>query len=238
MPDKKSTTPDDSARYNVVYHVATLNHWRDVVRGQIELLARNRYWDSLTVSIGSDEVPMADEAVRIIKGLMPSSDVRFRHFRLEAFEHGAMSLVDEMAEQDLPILYFHAKAVSYSPINPYKETWRKYLNRIVSEADQWARFLIQSEYDACGQLAVHDSAHGFTYFAGNFWLAKSAYLRKLPKYSDFAKSNVGENQPFDRHFAELAVNRSRNMHGFAIDGTNLTPDAVYPYLYKTCVSGA
>ena len=44
---------NDSARYNVVYHVATLHHWRDLVRGQLALLLRNRSWNSLAVSIAT-----------------------------------------------------------------------------------------------------------------------------------------------------------------------------------------
>jgi hypothetical protein len=228
----------NSALYNVVYHVATLNHWRDVLRGQMELLGRNRCWNSLTVSIGCGDVSSADEVVAIIKDLLPGSNVRFHRSPLERFEHGAMALVDELAEQDLPILYFHAKAVSYSPINPFAETWRKYLNRIVTEADQWARFLIPSQYDACGQLMVHDASHGYTYFAGNFWMAKSQYLRKLSRYEDFAGSPIGNREPFDRHFAELAVNRSKVMRGFAIDGSSLTPDTMCAYLHKASGGGS
>jgi hypothetical protein len=221
--------------YNVVYHVATLNHWREVVRGQMQLLARNRFWKSLAVSVASNEAATVDEAATIIRGQMPKGEVRFVRSQLETFEHAAMKMVDDVARDGLPVLYFHAKGVSYSPANPYAETWRKYLNRIVTDADEVARNLTRSKHDACGQLMVEDPTHGFTYFAGNFWMAKGTYLMNLPGYVEFAKSGVAGHQPFDRHLAELSVNRTRTIRAFAIDGTRLTPEGVCPYLYKTCV---
>src|SRR4029078_11775645 len=151
----------EGVQYNVVYHVATLNHWRDVVRGQLGVLARNRFWRSLTVSIACAGAPTANEADAIIRGMFAARDVRAVHFPLESFEHRAMDLVDEVAGEGLPVLYFHAKGVSYAPVNLYAETWRKYLNRLVEGADETARNLMNPEDDACGQLMVHDPGHGF-----------------------------------------------------------------------------
>src|SRR5579859_5078012 len=224
----------EAIRYNVVYHLATLNHWREVVRGQMALLAKNRLCKSVTVSIGSGDASGANEAVAIIRSEIPSADVRFRGFGLEMFEHGAMGVVDEVAGEGLAVLYFHAKGVSYSPVNLYAETWRKYLNRLVEGADDVARSLVNSEYDACGQLMVHDPGHGITYFAGNCWMAKAEYLRGLRPYAEFLKTPVAGMAAGDRHLAELAVNREKRMRGFAIDGTWLTPEGVVGYLHKMC----
>ena len=110
--------------YHVVYHVATLNHWQRVVLEQMALLAANRGWKSLTVSIASDTDAGADDAARLITGLLPSSNVRFFRFPLTAFEHAAMDLADDLAGQDMPVLYFHAKAVGYNPPDGFAEDWR------------------------------------------------------------------------------------------------------------------
>jgi len=226
----------EPVQYNVVYHVAMLNHWREIVRGQMGLLAKNRLWKSLTVSVGTADASGVNEVIAIIREVIPSAELQVRQFGLELFEHGAMGLADEVAAEGLPVLYFHAKGVSYSPVNLYAETWRKYLNRLVEGADDVARNLVNSGYDAGGQLMVHDPAHGFTYFAGNFWMAKGEYLRGLQPYAEFARSPGAGLVPMDRHLAELAVNRAKRVRGYAIDGTLLTPEGVVGYLHRTCVA--
>jgi hypothetical protein len=46
-----------------------------------------------------------------------------------------------------------------------------------------------------GFRALHfvDAQHGFTYFAGNFWMAKAGYLRELPPYAEFLRQQQGQN---------------------------------------------
>jgi len=221
---------NDQFQYDVVYHVAVMNHWRDVVQEQMALLGGNRNWKSLTVSVGSDAEGPAEQAADLIRGIVGLREVRFFRLPLGMYEHGAMDLVDEVAGRGLAVLYFHAKAVSYTPPHAAFEDWRRYVNRLVAEADRWAEFLARSEFDACGPMKLVDGDRGFTYFAGNFWMAKAEYLKGLGRYREFAASGAGSLEHMDRHLAEMAVDRGKRMRGYAIDGTLLSPLTVWWHL--------
>jgi len=41
---------------------------------------------------------------------------------------------------------------------------------------------------------------------------------------------TAQKKPGDRHLAELGINRTKQMRGYAIDGTLLTPQTVWQYL--------
>src|SRR5205823_955590 len=94
-----------------------------------------------------------------------------------------------------------------------------------------SEFLSKMPYDACGPLLTIDPAHGYRYFAGNFWMARAAYLRGLPAYGEFIE-NPGTEAfgPGDRHLAEIALNRTKQMRAYATDGTDLTQAYVFTYL--------
>lgn len=225
------------ASFNAVYHLAALNHWRDVLAEQLPLLLRGQVGgtgpglNGLWVTVAAADPATAAEAAARIDAAVEERvrrrgmdlPVRLYHTALGEFEHQAVRLADEVAQSDdRPVLYFHAKAVSYNPPWPTGEAVRRYLNRLVADAARWAGFLTASGYDACGPLRIHDASHGYTYFGGNFWMARAEYLRGLTPYRDFiTRTPVPGFSVGDRHFAELAVNRDGRMNGYAIDGTNL-----------------
>ena len=221
-------TPEYSTKFRVVYHVALLNHWREVMREQLPLLLANKNIAELHVTIGTDANTEEQEATALLRDFVERKDAVgsccWYRTALHECEHKAMMLVDQLARRDdMPVLYFHGKGVSYSPPVSSNESFRKYLNRLVAEADRWAEFLAQSDCDACGPLLFLDETHGLQFFAGNFWMAKASYLRSLVLYEEFASNPGAALTPWGRHLAEMAVNRMGRMRPHAIDGTSLTP---------------
>jgi hypothetical protein len=191
------------------------------------------------VTVGADSSALAASCSELVEKEFGSSGraipVQISTHRLDEFEHPAMALIDDVVRQDdAPVLYFHAKGVSHSPPVPLFETWRGYLNQFIAEADGWAQLLqVQRDYDACGPLKLHESVNGFTYFAGNFWMAKAGYLRQLPPYAEFLRHPPPTYlPPYDRHLAESAVNRTRSMRALAADNTDLNQESVWPYLQQ------
>jgi hypothetical protein len=210
--------------FNAVYHIATLNHWRDVVAEQVPLLAGNRNLNQLIVTVGGNGA----EAVDLVRSLIGRN---FHHavYPLNYFEHPAMDAADQIAaHDDLPVLYFHAKGVSYAGKLPLVERWRMVLNRLVKEADHWASFLAASDYDTCGSWLFTNPQLSF--FPGNFWLAKAGYLRTLPRYSGWVANPAPLGPPLDRHLAESAINRGNTMRPYLIEGASLNNETWLPYL--------
>ena len=63
-----------------------------------------------------------------------------------------------------------------------------------------------------------DLNHTYSYFAGNFWMARAEYLRQLPRYRQWVANPAPPLRPFDRYLAELAVNRGNRMRPYVTDG--------------------
>ena len=221
--------------FQAVYHVTTLHHWKDIAREQLELLFANQRLQKLTVTIA--QTPKAD--LPFLQNLFlqamerrPALKVLGHYCALAEFEHTAMRLVDQVARQeDMPVLYFHMKGVSHSPPDASCEAWRRHLNAFVAEADRWSEFLAKMPYDVCGPLLTSDPDHGFRYFAGNFWMARAAYVRELPPYVEFLEHpGVVALPPGDRHLAEVAVNRTNQMRAYATDQVKLSHSNLLSFL--------
>ena len=223
--------------FNAVYHVATLNHWRDVLAEQLPILLGNTSLKGLVMTIATDSDASARAAIDAAQAHIARSHrmIQFHPLicRLDEFEHAAMDAVDQLAAQDPdPILYFHAKGVSYSPRNELVERWRILLNRFVARADHWATFLDGSDFDTCGPFLMTDLGHLLSYFPGNFWLARPGYLRRLPRYADWVR-NPPLFEPFGRYLAELAVNRQNRMVPYITEGVALNNHTWLPFLRRT-----
>ncbi len=74
------------------------------------------------------------------------------------------------------MLYFHAKNVTLK--GPYNTKWRWLMNYLCLA--QWrTRVEELKDHDAVGLCCKHDSTWKWI-FAGNFWWARSSWLRRLP----------------------------------------------------------
>jgi hypothetical protein len=217
-------------RFNAVYHVTAINHWELILEEQGQVLFSNCNLKSLYVTVatasGGD---LARVVSRVGATAAYRNDLPIRYFpcNLDQFEHPALMFIDSLASRDpASILYFHMKGVSYSPPRPRLEAWRRYLNTFVGSADRWAEVLAQASYDACGPLLLSDEQHGFTYFAGNFWMATAAYIRRLPAYSSFIRRPGSPCfAPYSRYLAEVGINRARQMRPYSTDRSALTPQS-------------
>jgi hypothetical protein len=221
--------------FQAVYHVTTLNHWKDIAQEQLGLVLANRRLQALTVTIANTpeaDLPFLQMILLRAMERRPELKVVGHFCELREFEHPAMKLVDQVARQEeMPVLYFHMKGVSFTPPDGMWEKWRRYLNGFLGEADRWAEFLGKMPYDVCGPLLTTDEKHSFRYFAGNFWMARAQYLRGLPAYGEFLEHPKTEAfGPGDRHLAEIAVNRTQGMRGYAVDGKELKHDDVLMFL--------
>src|SRR3954469_22251748 len=117
--------------FQAVYHVTTIHHWKDIAQEQLAALFANQRLHALTVTIAN--TPEADlpflQAI-LLRAMERRPTLKgLGHFcKLEEYEHTAMRLVDQVARhEDMPVLYFHMKGVSFSPPDPVWETWRQHL---------------------------------------------------------------------------------------------------------------
>ncbi len=176
-------TTNDTVR--VIYHVATLGNWQEVVREQLDLLARSDLFEiELSfVGIGLDSVSRAARA-RGIECRVISQDSSVRQF-----ERGAIAYLESLAGvTETPLAYFHTKGVS-QPGDPKRASWRRTMGEAVLA--QWrTNVTFLDTFDVVGCNWISGRVGGHTYrphFSGNFFIARPAYVRTLPAFSSYYK---------------------------------------------------
>jgi len=107
------------------------------------------------------------------------------------------------APEDCYVYYCHTKGVSYKS-NQKSDIWRKWM--LDYTIKDWKRCIKGLEkYNACG-FTRHRSA----FFSGNYWWAKSIYIKTLP----YIQSSI------DRLEAERWIGKSSNKNFLYLNKTN------------------
>lgn len=170
------------------YHVYAAGAWAVPVREHVAALAGAGLRAPVTVGLAGPADARADAREAIGKALadagLPAvmrwaeADEGWEQVTLREVHTGVHAIPGEYA-----VLYAHTKgAHDASPVNA---AWRRTMTReLVGGHGRCAR-LLAAGCDAVGchwVTAPHDLATGF--YAGNFWMAKASYLRRLPPPAD------------------------------------------------------
>ena len=163
---------------HVVYHVASMGNWKDVVNHQLRLLrACELHRDVAITYVGSELQWLKDRCqVHGVNARIVRDDPNVQHYETFAMLH-----IEQLArETDRPILYFHTKGVS-NPGHAQKTAWRTLMEEWVIR--RWRENIKQLEnHDAVG---VSWWEQGEQHFSGNFWMANPDWIRKLPPFRSY-----------------------------------------------------
>ena len=172
----------------VVYHVAAMGDWQNVVVEQFRILDRAGLHEIRITHVGQGiEWLLAEAERRGIRATLVRTDPNTLHY--ETF---GMFEVERIAREEKPdraILYFHTKGVSRPDI-PAKRLWRRLMDHHV--VLKWRENVAQlANVDAVGVNWLQCSN---SHFAGNYWIARPDWIRKLPDYAEF--HNRGNRERF------------------------------------------
>lgn len=162
------------------YHICQLGDWQRVAREQLRAILDSGLYDAvdgLYVGVLGPSVLVLPEKCEIV---YTSPDVA--EAELPTLDH----LHQRAMEEDFTVLYLHTKGVSsgLQGKNPLaQQAWRKYMEYFV--VGQWQRCLSELQaHDAVGvQWSPRTPTHN-GHYSGNFWWARSDYLRTLPQVYD------------------------------------------------------
>jgi len=171
----------------VVYHIAAMGNWHDVIKDQFFKLRRCGLAQALRASGDTVRVTHVGHHLDVIEAEAALQDIPITIVRSDPntdhYETFAMMEIERLAkvEQiDRPILYFHTKGVS-NPDDRTKHVWRWTMERYV--LDRWRENLdILQERDAVG---FNWWNFGDEHFSGTFWMARAAWIRQLPDFVAF-----------------------------------------------------
>lgn len=194
-------TPKDTD-IQIVYHIATMNNWEDIVWEQLHRVQQSGLGDAcrrMTITVVG---PQVDKVHQIVKHFDFSNKMNIIHAgnALNAYEFPGIEMVQKIATKKphCKILYMHTKGVTHyqKPSEQPVRCWRRYMEYFT--IDKWKRCIRALETaNICG-VDYTRSIHGHYFFAGNFWWSTAAYaatceLRRNTRFDceDFIGRGVG-----------------------------------------------
>src|SRR6185503_10571017 len=161
----------------VVYHIASMGNWKEVVLDQLSLLQEVGINEVRVTHVGYELewIEWAFKRFGITLHIV-KSDPNTDHY--ETF---AMIEIERLArESELPILYLHTKGVS-NPGCQEKWLWRKAMeDHLIRNWKENLKAL--DDYDIVG---VNWISRERPHFSGNFWMARASWIRKLGSFIRF-----------------------------------------------------
>ncbi|MBS0634256.1 MAG: hypothetical protein JSR37_02180 [Verrucomicrobia bacterium] len=205
----------------IVYHIATLNNWEDIVQEQLSTLQKSGLsdrLDHLSVTVVGAEI---DRVHQLFSQLSFLDKVKIIHSSpsLDRYEFPGIEKVQEIAQRlpEAKILYMHTKGVLHyqRPTEQNVSLWRQYMEYFTIE--RWRDCVSAlDDVDICG-VDLSQSPSG-RYFSGNFWWARADYiqtcqLKQESRYNCEDFIGTGKN-PTIKSFHQSGEESSASSHDF------------------------
>lgn len=169
----------------IVYHLATLNNWKEIATEQLLTLEKSNLLEACTkmfvTVVGSD----IEQAIELFQNTTSSNKIEVIHASVEMNgEFPGIIMAKYLAEidADAKIFYMHAKGVRHwqTYLEKNMHAWRIYMEYFTIERWQECVHALDS-YDICG---VNWTLDPVPHFSGNFWWARAEYLRTIPELQE------------------------------------------------------
>jgi len=190
--------PSSNKPIFIVYHVAILGIWEQILKEQLSLLETSGLGQaSEKIYVQISGVADANQFFAIQQIFKPYSyfaKIQFKYFKkLEVYEFPSIQQTQRIASRNpsARVLYFHTKGVSHGIVTSgtnqsangrWNSTevlnlrqWRKFME--YHTIIKWRDCLTELErVDCCGTDWVKASKDNAFHFSGNFWWANASYL--------------------------------------------------------------
>jgi hypothetical protein len=175
-----------------------MNHWHDIVEEQLLKIHAAGLWvrtERLFVGVvgsGHEEFDFDDEKLEVV----------YRSADFQEAEFPTLTALQRFcSDHECLVYYLHTKGNFH--VSDATRDWRHLMEYFMIERHEDCLRTL-ADHDACGvNLLIEPPSRAF--FAGNFWWARSAYIRTLPPLSSLAPNG---RRP-DRHTCERWIGMNR-----------------------------
>ena len=204
------------------YHIACMNHFREVVKEQVELLVSSGlYAEAHTIFVACVGSAADLSAVNEILYHYPKFKLLSHKTDLKQFEFPTLRLLKAKANQEKPFFgfYMHTKGVTF-PKQPERkggDHWRGYLNKFT--IDKWKENVVnlQQGNDLSGATWIAEGDFK-RHFRGNFFWFNSDYVKTLPEIDSLKLTDrfeaefwIGMGNPMIASMADLQIDYSNQI---------------------------
>jgi len=202
-------------------HNYLYNNWKTVIEEQLQkLLMSDLYLYSTEINycVYSEEDATYSEFLEIIKNYDSLNKINIIRHSVNEHEVETIYYLQQRVnslEEDYNVLYYHTKGVT-SELNHSDQdvnmdcvtSWRHLLEYF--NIERWSYSIDRLEYhDISGVLYIGDSGQYYqNYYSGNFWWARSSYIKTLPNIKEVYAKQLIENSDLGRMMCEKWIGMS------------------------------
>ncbi|NBU99207.1 MAG: hypothetical protein EBS19_13515 [Spirochaetia bacterium] len=179
----------------IFWHICGLNHWKEIVEDQFKEIHSSKLFEDLD-KIYITYLGESKEDVNFLLEKTNKIHLIYYSNYLKDYERACLRELKKWSQaNDSYVLYIHAKGVS----RPHKMkgvwAWRKMLEFILINKYEYSIKGLEDGYDVIGSnltMSYHNKyvidvyVHRL-FFSGNFWWAKTSYLKNLPDIIEHEK---------------------------------------------------
>jgi hypothetical protein len=159
-------------------HIATTGRWRAIANELFKTLMESGLYERSSRIFVGVVGPEAEEYIPPGE----KTEVVYRSINLDAFEFPTLRELRRFCQtSDGFVYYVHGKGVSRN--SPQVDDWRQYMLHFVVTRHQDCADSLAAGADICG---VNWFDKPWPHFSGNFWWARTQYVRQLPDPADLA----------------------------------------------------
>jgi hypothetical protein len=174
------------------YHIACLNHWKDVFIEQINKIKLMKNVDNIFISI---IVNNDDDIIYIKNNIYDICKIVSISYNFNDYEFSILKYLHELSKnEEFYCFYLHTKGVSINKINMRNYYGSENLEYLLECVNGWRKymeyFLVDRSVDAINKLTEYDAVgvalvlNPEKHFSGNFWWSKSEYIKKLKSFNE------------------------------------------------------
>lgn len=201
--DKEVLNSDLPPIYGV-YHIYCIDSWKSLFQDQLNLLNKSELLNH-TTKLYISVITKFEDDIRFIQSFDQWGKFVIINIDKEAskFEFPALEYIRSLSEKErFFVYYFHTKGVSITPqtfinyqrfhtsfshLKKNSEYWRKMMEYWIFTKYNVALNVLSSGYDTYGAYLYE--CPKYSYYTGNFWWAKSSYIKNLSHFTDVKKKN-------------------------------------------------
>lgn len=155
-------------------HIALIDGWKNVFSSQMDkLIASGLYEKCKKIT-----VTLVGRDVAGVRFPWEKVEIGHRSSNVKEYEFPALRLIHALCiTTDCFVLYLHSKGVSKrGQVRQRMDDWRNYMEYFIIEKHQVCIEALRT-HDTCG---VNWKNRPYPHYSGNFWWARSDYIRTLP----------------------------------------------------------
>lgn len=187
-------------RLQVFQHVVDMPGWYDIWKEQVDIMISSGLIDAanVTMCLNGD----IESFVKIFELAKEYDNIIVEHTHTDftLCEYPTIDAIKKWShtfDDEAYVCYFHLKGVSHEDKNGVKD-WRNRINHHIIRRWYNCVSALESGFDAVG-IDDNTTDNPSRFFSGNFWWAKSSYIRRLPFLSDPRNLNDNDISPYTGH---------------------------------------